>query len=87
MSCPYICPHINEIIDNCDVLVDGKFELDYLDLKLKFSSSANQRVIDLKKTIQSNEIVWALEPEDGIDKYIRSKKIVDTLKSYVIITV
>ena len=33
----------------------------------------NQRVIDLRKTEKSNEIVWALPPEDGIDKYVELK--------------
>ncbi|MEG1581530.1 MAG: anaerobic ribonucleoside-triphosphate reductase activating protein [Clostridia bacterium] len=33
-----------------DVLVDGKFEKDLLDKKLKWKGSSNQRVIDIKKS-------------------------------------
>ena len=68
-----IYPEIGEILSLVDVLIDGRFEIDYLDLKLKFRGSKNQRVIDLRKTEKSNEIVWALPPEDGIDKYVELK--------------
>ena len=68
-----IYPEIGEILSLVDVLIDGRFEIDYLDLKLKFRGSKNQRVIDLRKTEKSNEIIWALPPEDGIDKYVELK--------------
>ena len=68
-----IYPEIAEILSLVDVLIDGRFEIDYLDLKLKFRGSKNQRVIDLRKTEKSKEIVWALPPEDGIDKYVELK--------------
>jgi anaerobic ribonucleoside-triphosphate reductase activating protein len=37
--------------------VDGKFEIEKKDLKLKFRGSSNQRIIDLKKTLDSKEII------------------------------
>jgi anaerobic ribonucleoside-triphosphate reductase activating protein len=37
-----------EIIGNIDFLVDGEFRIEEKDLKLQFSGSKNQRVIDLK---------------------------------------
>lgn len=41
-----------------DVLIDGEFQLDKRDLRLKLRGSSNQRVIDVKKTLDKNEIVW-----------------------------
>ncbi|CAM3204855.1 anaerobic ribonucleoside-triphosphate reductase activating protein [Streptobacillus felis] len=66
-------PHLKEILYNVDVLVDGRFEIDLLDLKLKFRGSKNQRIIDVKKTISNNEIVW-LEEIDDKDKYVKLDK-------------
>ncbi|WP_353949380.1 4Fe-4S cluster-binding domain-containing protein [Sporolactobacillus sp. Y61] len=43
-----------------DVLVDGPFELDKRNLKLKLRGSENQRVINMKKTIQADKIVLQL---------------------------
>ena len=40
-----------------DVLVDGPFVEEQKDITLKFKGSANQRVIDLRKTIANNEII------------------------------
>lgn len=40
-----------------DVLVDGQFVQDLLDLRLQWRGSSNQRVIDIPKTIQKGEIV------------------------------
>lgn len=35
-----------------DVLVDGRFEEDLKDLRLKYRGSSNQRVIDVKKSLE-----------------------------------
>jgi anaerobic ribonucleoside-triphosphate reductase activating protein len=51
----------SELLSLIDVLVDGKFEEDKKDITLKFRGSSNQRVIDVKKTIQENKIVLYLE--------------------------
>ncbi len=40
-----------------DVLVDGKFVEALKDVKLHWKGSANQRVIDVKKTFETGEIV------------------------------
>lgn len=45
------------LIKNCDVFIDGQFETDKRDLKLKWRGSYNQRVIDVKKTLEQKEIV------------------------------
>lgn len=36
-----------ELLENCDVLVDGKFEIDKKDITLPFRGSSNQRIIYL----------------------------------------
>lgn len=40
-----------------DVLVDGRFEEDKKDLRLKWRGSSNQRVIDVKKSLAAGEVV------------------------------
>lgn len=50
-------PIIQEILNLCDVLVDGPFILDKKDTTIPFRGSTNQRIIDLKKTLDANEIV------------------------------
>lgn len=39
---------IMDILENVDVLIDGRFEEDKKDLNLKYRGSSNQRVIDMK---------------------------------------
>lgn len=39
---------INELLETIDVLVDGRFEIDNLDLSIPFRGSTNQRIIYLK---------------------------------------
>jgi anaerobic ribonucleoside-triphosphate reductase activating protein len=50
----------NKILQYCDYLVDGQFEIDKQDLtysKVKFAGSTNQRIIDIQKTLEKGEIV------------------------------
>ena len=44
---------LNMIIKYTDILVDGKFEEDKKDLRLQFRGSSNQRLIDVKKSMDS----------------------------------
>lgn len=44
-----------------DVLVDGPFVEELHSITLKFRGSSNQRVIDIKKTINEKKIVLYLE--------------------------
>lgn len=37
------------LIELCDVLIDGKFQIENKDLTLKWRGSRNQRVVDVKK--------------------------------------
>jgi len=41
------------LLEQTDVLIDGRFELEQKDLTLLFRGSRNQRVIDVKKTLAS----------------------------------
>ena len=50
-------PYTKDIIKNIDVLVDGKFIESLKDMKLGFRGSSNQRIIDMKKTIEKGSIV------------------------------
>lgn len=45
------------LLKNCDVLVDGKFDKNFYENNLRFKGSKNQRIIDVKKSIETKEIV------------------------------
>lgn len=49
--------YLTSILLNIDVLIDGLYEKDKHDLKLKYRGSSNQRIIDVKKTIQNKGVV------------------------------
>ena len=49
-----------EFISYIDVLVDGEFVEELKDLKLRFRGSANQRILDVQQSIESDEIVLYL---------------------------
>lgn len=46
-----------EIISLCDVLVDGKFIEELADVKYPWAGSTNQKVINVKKSLEQNEVV------------------------------
>lgn len=50
--------NIKALLNEVDVLVDGRFVLEKLDLKLKFRGSTNQRILDMKKTRKFGEPYW-----------------------------
>lgn len=45
-----------ELLELCDVLVDGRFVEEQKDLKLKFRGSRNQRIIDIKKSLEARKV-------------------------------
>ena len=46
-----------ELLSYLDVVVDGKFEEEKKDIKLKFRGSSNQRIIDVKKSLKEKKAV------------------------------
>lgn len=46
-----------KVLDYVDVLVDGEFEIQNIDLQAKWRGSINQRVIDVNKTKKLEQIV------------------------------
>lgn len=46
-----------ELISYIDVLVDGKFEIDKKNFKLKFRGSSNQRIINVKESLKNNKVI------------------------------
>lgn len=54
-------PERREMLNHIDVLVDGPFEIDKRNLKLKFRGSENQRIIDVRKSLAENRPVLLLQ--------------------------
>ena len=54
-------PYTKELIALFDVLVDGAYVEQLKDIRLKFRGSANQRVIDVQKTLVAGKCVTYLE--------------------------
>lgn len=50
-----------ELLKYIDVIVDGKFEEDKRDLKLQFRGSSNQKIVDVKKSLQTGQIVKQIQ--------------------------
>lgn len=46
-----------DIIKNVDVVVDRPFILELKDISLQWRGSSNQRIIDVKKTMEKNDVV------------------------------
>ena len=49
--------NLYSLVSLCDVLVDGKFDINEKNIKLKWRGSNNQRVLDIKKCILENKII------------------------------
>lgn len=48
---------MKSVLPNIDVLVDGRFEEDKRDKNLVFRGSSNQRIIDVKKSLEQDKVV------------------------------
>lgn len=61
------CEYTDEMLAMIDVLVDGRFVESLKDIRLAFRGSSNQRVIDVKKSRKSGEIIlWEPKVRRGI---------------------
>lgn len=50
-------PEVYSLLENVDILIDGRFEISQRNILLKFRGSENQRIIDVKKSLQSGNII------------------------------
>lgn len=48
----------NEMLSLIDVLVDGEFVQELYSVALAFRGSENQRIIDVKKSLETGKIIW-----------------------------
>ncbi|NLL72258.1 MAG: anaerobic ribonucleoside-triphosphate reductase activating protein [Clostridiales bacterium] len=56
------CEYTDEILQYIDVLVDGEFIEDLKDISLAFRGSSNQRIIDVKRSLESGKVcLWELK--------------------------
>ena len=62
-------PIYREFLDKIDVLVDGRFKLEERDLSLLFRGSRNQRLIDVKASLETGKVVLVNEYEYNETKY------------------
>lgn len=46
-----------EIMSYIDIMVDGEFQVERKNLKVNFRGSDNQRIIDVKKSLASGEVI------------------------------
>lgn len=51
------CEVTDEMLSYIDVLVDGEFQLEKKNISLQFCGSENQRLIDVKKSLEKGEVV------------------------------
>lgn len=57
-------PKARCLLEKCDVLVDGEYIEELRDLSLAFRGSSNQRIIDVKKSLETSRIIeWRNEDE------------------------
>ena len=50
-------PSMKEILNYVDIIVDGEFRIEERDLSCAFKGSRNQRIIDVKNTMERKSIV------------------------------
>jgi anaerobic ribonucleoside-triphosphate reductase activating protein len=53
-----------EVLNYIDVLVDGQYQDELHDFRLKWRGSTNQRVIDVKKSLKKNKVILLDEEKE-----------------------
>lgn len=49
-------PERKQLLEQTDYLIDGRFVLSLRSLNLQYRGSSNQRIIDVKKSLENNEV-------------------------------
>lgn len=52
---------MRQLLEQCDVIIDGRFMDKYKDLTLPFRGSSNQRIIDVKRSLRSGGIIELMQ--------------------------
>ena len=52
-------PYVKKLLGELDLLVDGRFLMEEKNIELRFRGSANQRVLDVPKSLEAGAAVWA----------------------------
>lgn len=61
------CEYTDEMLSMLDVLVDGRFVEALKDIRLVFRGSSNQRIIDVKKSLETGKIIpWEPKVKRGV---------------------
>lgn len=50
---------VRELLGQTDILIDGPFIMKLKSYELRFRGSSNQRIIDIKKTLESGKLITA----------------------------
>ena len=58
-------PNKKALLELCDMLIDGKFELDKKSLALLYRGSSNQRLINIQQSLSQGEVVEYLTDENN----------------------
>ena len=69
---------ILEFLENIDVLIDGKFDINLKSFDLKYRGSKNQRIIDVKLSLEKKKACV-------IDKYMQNRKKRQEKKEYLFV--
>ena len=61
------CEYTDEMLSMIDILVDGRFVEKLKDIRLVFRGSSNQRIIDVKKSLNNGEVIlWDPKVRRGV---------------------
>ncbi|MDT2817644.1 anaerobic ribonucleoside-triphosphate reductase activating protein [Vagococcus lutrae] len=63
-----------QLLEQVDILVDGRFEIDKKDLNLQFRGSSNQRILDVPKSLAAKKAVLWNKCMDADRTYEQIKK-------------